>query len=67
MGAKLVLTWIVGGLFLLAGAWITQNLRLDVGVSDLQYVMALAVALILFLMAGLAWISVAVATRHEFG
>jgi hypothetical protein len=67
MSAKLVITWIVGGFFLLAGTWIVQNLRIDVGVNELQYVLALIVAFILFLVAGLAWISVAVATKHEFG
>ncbi len=67
MSAKLVITWIVGGFFLLAGTWIIQNLRIDVGVNELQYVIALIVAFILFLVTGLAWISVAVATRHEFG
>ena len=67
MSAKLVITWVVGGFFLLAGTWIIQNLRIDVGVNELQYILALIIAFILFLVAGLAWISVAVATRHEFG
>ncbi len=67
MSAKLVLAWIVGGLFLLGGVWITQNLELNVGVTEFQYALALVIAFILMLIAGLCWISVAVATRHEIG
>jgi hypothetical protein len=67
MSAKLVLAWIIGGLFLLGGVWITQNLELNVGVSEFQYALALVIAFVLMLMAGLCWISVAVATRHELG
>ena len=66
MSAKLVITWIVGGFFLLSGAWIINNLEFNIGVSDFQYYLALVIAFILFLMAGLCWISVAVATRHDF-
>lgn len=61
----MVAVWILGGLFLLGGTWIVQNLQLDIGVSELQYAIALIIALVLFLMAGLCWISVAVATRQE--
>jgi hypothetical protein len=63
----MVAVWILGGLFLLGGTWIVQNLQLDIGVSELQYAIALIIALVLFLMAGLCWISVAVATRQEIG
>jgi hypothetical protein len=61
----MVAVWILGGLFLLGGTWIVQNLQLNIGVSELQYAIALIIALVLFLMAGLCWISVAVATRQE--
>jgi hypothetical protein len=61
----MVAVWILGGLFILGGAWIVQNLQLNIGVSELQYAIALIIALVLFLMAGLCWISVAVATRQE--
>ncbi len=64
MSMKLVSVWIAGGIFLLLGSWIVQNLRLDVGVSYLSYGFAMAIAFLLFLVAGLCWISVAVATRR---
>jgi hypothetical protein len=47
--------------------WIVQNLQLNVGVSEFQYGLALVIALILFLVAGLCWISVAVATKQDLG
>ena len=67
MSAKLVLAWIVGGLFLLGGMWIVSNLEMNIGVGDFQNGLALLIALVLFLVAGLCWISVAVATRQEIG
>jgi hypothetical protein len=65
MAEKLVGGWILGALFLLAGTWIVSNLRLDIGVSELSFVLALVIAFILYLVGGLLWISVAVATRHK--
>lgn len=62
---KLVAVWIVGGILLLLGSWIINNLRIGPGVSDVQYAFAMVLALALFLVAGLAWISVAAATRHS--
>ncbi len=64
MSMKLVGFWVLGGLFMLFGVWIVQNLQLNIGVSEASYVLAMIVAFILFLAAGLCWISVAVATRH---
>jgi len=66
IGMKLVGTWIVGGFFLLAGTWIMNNLRLETGVSDISYALALVIAFIFFLVAGLCWINVAVAAKHKF-
>jgi hypothetical protein len=63
---KLVGTWVVGGFFLLVGTWIVNNLRLETGVSELSYILALIIALIFFLVAGLCWINVAVAAKHKF-
>lgn len=63
---KLVGAWIVGGFFLLAGTWIVNNLRLETGVSEISYVLALVIALIFFLIAGLCWINVSVAAKHKF-
>lgn len=63
---KLVGTWVAGGFFLLAGTWIVNNLRLEVGVSDISYALALIIAFIFFLIGGLAWINVSVAAKHRF-
>lgn len=65
MSMKLVGAWVLGALFLLAGIWIVQNLKFEIGVSELSYGLAIVVAFILFLLAGLAWISVVVATRRD--
>lgn len=65
MSMKLVSFWILGGLFLLGGIWIIDKLELNVGVSDFSYYLALLLALAFILIAGLCWISVAVATRKK--
>ena len=65
MSIKLVGTWVLGALLLLAGTWIVQNLKYEVGVTELSYTLAAFIAFILFLLGGLAWISVAVATRRD--
>ncbi len=65
MSMKLVGAWVLGALLLAAGTWIIQNLKLEVGVSEFSYGLALLVAFIFFLLGGLAWISVAVATRRD--
>jgi hypothetical protein len=65
MSAKLVLVWILGGLFILGGIWILQNLEMNLGVGEFQYALAMIIAFVLVLLAGLCWISVAVATRQE--
>ena len=65
MEHKLILVWILGGLFLLAGIWIVSNLELTEGVTIIAYSMALLAALVLVLLGGLCWISVAVATKSQ--
>ncbi len=62
--ARLIGFWVLGGLFMLFGVWILNNLENVIGVSDFSYVFALLVALASFLVTGLFWISVAAATRH---
>jgi hypothetical protein len=66
MSVKLVGVWILGALFMLGGVWVVQNLELTLGVPETSYMLALAVSFVLFLLAGLSWISVAVATRKKF-
>jgi hypothetical protein len=63
MELKLVIVWIIGGLLMLAGSWIMSNLELTVGVTSISYIIALLASVVLFLLAGLCWISVAVATK----
>ncbi len=63
---RLVGTWIAGGFFLTAGSWIVNNLRLETGVSEFSYALALIIAFIFFLIAGLCWINVGVAAKHKF-
>lgn len=65
MSAKLVISWAVGGLFLLLGVWIINNLRMTLGVTEISYAIALIVSYILILIGGLLWINVAVAVRNK--
>lgn len=62
---RLVITWIVGSIFLMAAVWITANLEFTTGVTTASYILAALVAFILFLLAGLCWIAVAVATKNR--
>lgn len=64
MTSKTIGTWGLGGVLLLLGSWIMNNLEKTIGVSDASYALAMIVALAFFLAAGLCWISVAVATKH---
>ncbi len=63
MSVKLVLAWVFGALVLAGGVWIIKNLELTIGVSPLNFALGFISAVIAFLIAGLLWISVAVATR----
>ncbi len=63
MELKLVIVWLLGGLFMIAGTWVVGNLELTVGVTQISYAVALLASFVLYLLAGLCWISVAVATK----
>ena len=63
--SKLILSWILGGVFLLLGVWIINNLRFGLGVSEFSYAIAVVVALIFILMGGLLWINTSVGVRHR--
>jgi hypothetical protein len=65
MSSKLVLSWIVGGVFLLLGIWIINNLEFGLGVSEMSYAIALLVSLIFILIAGLLWINTSVGVRNK--
>lgn len=64
MSVKLVLAWVFGALALAGGAWILKGLELTVGVSAAGFALGFLAAVICFLITGLLWISVAVATRR---
>ena len=66
MSFKLIATWLIGGVFLLFGVWIVNNLEFTIGVSEFSYAFAMVIALLFFLVAGLCWISVAVGTKHKY-
>lgn len=63
MTAKLVFSWALGGLFILLGVWIINNLRMTIGVSELSYTIAMLVSYIFILIGGLLWINIAVAVK----
>lgn len=64
---KLALFWIAGAVLMLAGAWIAGHLEMAVGVTPGAYYGTLALALVLILVAGLAWIAVAIAVaQHRY-
>lgn len=64
MSSKLVFSWILGGIFLLLGVWIINNLKLTLGVSEVSYAIAMIISFIFILVAGLLWINVSLAIRH---
>ena len=47
MSVKLVGVWVLGGVFMLLGTWIVQNLEFNVGVSAFSYAVALLIAFLL--------------------
>jgi len=65
MTAKLVLSWAIGGLFILLGVWVINNLEMTLGVSELSYSVAMIVSYILILIGGLLWINISVAVRNR--
>ena len=62
---KLVSVWVLGAVFMTLGSWIILNLELVVGVPEPAYLVAMVVSFLMYLLAGLCWISVSVATRKK--
>lgn len=64
---KMVFFWFIGAFCLLLGSMIAGQLEKTIGVTDLTYGFALVLALVLFLIGGLMWITVALAMKvvHE--
>jgi hypothetical protein len=63
--SRLILLWILGGVFLLIGIWVINNLEFGPGVGEYSYAIALVVALIFILMGGLLWINTSVGVKHK--
>ncbi|MFH0711175.1 MAG: hypothetical protein V1944_01205 [Candidatus Aenigmatarchaeota archaeon] len=60
---KMVLFWIIGSISILVGAMIAGNVEKTLGTDDTSVGAALFIALILILLGGLLWITVAVAAK----
>ena len=66
MSFKLVSFWILGGIFIFIATFIIANVQPGViGVSEFSAYFSYLIALVLYILAGLAWISVGVAAKHE--
>ncbi len=65
MSTKLIAVWVIGALLLFGGVWIVDNLEMTLGVPVASYAMGMVVSIILFLLAGLCWISVSVGARRR--
>ncbi|MCD6226367.1 MAG: hypothetical protein J7J93_01045 [Candidatus Aenigmarchaeota archaeon] len=61
---KVVLFWILGAGLLLAAALIAGNTQIDFSTSITNFGFSLMVAFVLILIAGLLWVSVAVAIKE---
>lgn len=61
---KIVTFWVLGSVCILFGSMIAGHLERGLGVSDLGFTLALLIAFVLFLVAGLLWISVAIAVKE---
>lgn len=64
---KAVILWVVGSLLILFGSMIAGKLEMEVGVTWSSFLFALSIALILIMVGGLLWISIALyfARRRE--
>ena len=62
---KLLGFWVLGSALLLAALWILKGLEMVVGVTPVSFYISMFIAFILVMLAGLCWISVAVATRRK--
>ncbi len=61
---KIASMWVIGAFFFLLASMIAGNTHPGLGVDASGIAIALLVAFVLFLLAGIMWISVAVASKH---
>lgn len=64
---KIAALWFFGAISILLGSFIVSNLERSLGTSDVGLALAFLISLVLFLIGGLLWISVAVATKEIRG
>jgi hypothetical protein len=57
--------WILGSVFFFLGSMIAGNVEWVEGTTTLSYEISILISFVLFLIAGLLWISAAVNARHE--
>jgi hypothetical protein len=60
---KMVFFWIIGSFSILIGAMIAGNVERTLGTDETSFAAAVFIALILILLGGLLWITVAVAAK----
>ena len=63
---KIVLLWVLGAFSLFIASWISGNLKPGLGVEVSGLLLASIIAFIFFLIAGLLWMSAAIASRKVF-
>jgi len=61
---RLVAFWFFGALCILFASMISGRLELTSGVTEMGYLIALIISLILVMIGGLLWIAVAIAAKH---
>jgi len=61
---KIATFWIIGAVAMFFASMIAGKLDYTVGTSDLGFVVAFLISLVLFLLGGLLWISVAIAVKE---
>jgi len=61
---KVVFFWILGSICALIASLIAGNTEMDMGTSMSGFMFSLVVSFLLFLIAGILWISVAIAIKE---
>lgn len=62
---KTVILWIFGSIAIFLGSMIAGKLDLISGVSEIGFVLAVVISIMLLMIGGLLWISVAIAVKHS--
>ena len=60
---RTVLLWILGSISIFFATMIAGKLDFSLGVNEIGFLLAVAVTMLLFLIGGLLWITVALAVR----